>query len=959
MGATAVNISHGVWDRGIFSAAWRLFHQSHQRAVEERVADMDEGGGRMLRLMSWVVGNGCCDHDCHGSLHRAFCGEMDDKLFMKSVYKQFASLRGGFSLLADNVYDWVGSNIVYQDWGLSEVEQVELWNVLGVKPEWVADLVDLQLRAEGTNVCVAAKCRGDARVIRRVVKCQLRLWQFRAWSESRWLSIGGQARRLMACLIVGIGALVEYCLTVKGQPTYNLGNFEPTSDVKAFLCAAGVASPVSERPLVLFFRDDRVPSIIEQVRGDVEDALDSLKMISPSVWETLSATVGVPARRLRHRSILAGHVQASYLIWRLSDARALPWSLCTGGIKANLAELAAGPRPDHDEGCSAKIWDLMRLGAPSEMLEEGVQLLSKLGHSSKRVEEGHVQGSRLLQFHKRHEEMTLISRAHVGQCRTLFATPPLQKSLGAANAKLVRLEKRNPEKIGGKQVYFSNMVSALQRKKAAGIRVPNDAVPHCVGKHGEWWNRLTDEKREKWRAQAVERRAEAWRELNGEIEQAVKKRRLVQEEIAKAYAGPVTLTRCRLTPSELQQFDDMWGDPRYSNREVTNVLGALLEPLEPLGQEELAQLATYTEPSSSRSLASPPWAQQLCRHRDAFTDCVLKLTYEDGFTCYLKFLWALQNPLVCAFIDVEPAGEMYAEAGPWGEDDDEWNHQFEELPMMYSFSSCDEYAGEDIQIEVLSDAILSVGGRLVSDATWVGLGDYLDMFPRGSPGADRASRPRMPPKSHFSEDLLKQYPWLLDIWSTRGAGSARAGEGRPGEGGGSGGGDASSDSDGVDEADGDLDEIDMDKVLEELEEKRKAEGKAAAEAEAHFHWVVRGGAWTAEHVGVAFDSFRATFKTPLGREMLRKYGFAQSCTFSLAKFGDEFARALAGYWVAKMTYFFDDWSAHGRGNYVFNVAFVNAFPEDAAFTRAYGLATPAQRVRFDELRALSPGPPRD
>ena len=78
-GVAGVNISHGVWDRGIYTAQYRLFWQAHQKSIAQASASLLLGEARLLDLLSWCVGNGCCDHDCHGALRRAMTPDIDDK----------------------------------------------------------------------------------------------------------------------------------------------------------------------------------------------------------------------------------------------------------------------------------------------------------------------------------------------------------------------------------------------------------------------------------------------------------------------------------------------------------------------------------------------------------------------------------------------------------------------------------------------------------------------------------------------------------------------------------------------------------------------------------------------------------------------------------------------------------------------------------------------------------------
>ena len=78
----------------------------------------------------------------------------------------------------------------------------------------------------------------------------------------------------------------------------------------------------------------------------------------------------------------------------------------------------------------------------------------------------------------------------------------------------------------------------------------------------------------------------------------------------------------------------------------------------------------------------------------------------------------------------------------------------------------------------------------------------------------------------------------------------------------------------------------------------------------------------------------------------------------MSKFGEALARVCSEYWVAKMTYLFDVWTAHEQGNYVFTEEDLKGFVEPEAFGVAFVGAEVGLQSRFAELRALRPAAPR-
>jgi len=142
-------------------------------------------------------------------------------------------------------------------------------------------------------------------------------------------------------------------------------------------------------------------------------------------------------------------------------------------------------------------------------------------------------------------------------------------------------------------------------------------------------------------------------------------------------------------------------------------------------------------------------------------------------------------------------------------------------------------------------------------------------------------------------------------------------------------------------------------ILKELEAKR-GELKEAAPSKDNFTFGVRGGKWTAEMHGVAYDSYRCSAKTALGKEMLHRYGKQQSLTFAIAKFGEEVAMLACTYWCSKMEHWLQVWLANGKGTYVFTDEDLAGFQEPQAFTAALATVSEPGRRRLVELQQLKP-----
>ena len=150
-------------------------------------------------------------------------------------------------------------------------------------------------------------------------------------------------------------------------------------------------------------------------------------------------------------------------------------------------------------------------------------------------------------------------------------------------------------------------------------------------------------------------------------------------------------------------------------------------------------------------------------------------------------------------------------------------------------------------------------------------------------------------------------------------------------------------------------DVDPEEVIEALAAARlEWADSLPAKEEAHFNWIIRGGSWTARHVGVAFDSFRAQACTAVGREFLARRKLQQSATFSLASYGEAACGILARFWVSRMKFFFEQEREGTLGAGSSDEGGVARFEEPPEFEELASGARGALLTRIAQLRGLRP-----
>ena len=564
----------------------------------------------------------------------------------------------------------------------------------------------------------------------------------------------------------------------------------------------------------------------------------------------------------------------------------------------------------------------------------------------------------------------MVARAEVGQARALFSATKQETELDQIDARLAALQRKSPNKIGGKQVFAGGLIRVAhrmrqQRGQSSCIRA--DVTQYLVKFHRAKWESLSEATRAAWEDRAASRQVEEWDKLN-EGKGSLKRRKtdleLVMQE--SAYDGPWLLSRCKCTKEEVAQFDNMWHDSKYSHSQVEREYQQYLEPLEPLTEHEVALLAARPEPPRERSGSSPAWAAMVCRHKEHFKDSVLHLTYEgQGFECHLMLCWALMSPLVCAFADVAPVSGGVAtgsEADPlrgWGV------KRFRILGKKYSMSTDGEYAAP-VKARALAPCSLQGAGALASTAGWVDFEQFVEGLARPAAEARPQGPERLPPRSSLPQAVLEEHPWLLDTLppgrsTLAGPGSQGSCEALAADLEAPQGWVEEFEADATDppqrDAEGKEAPLDVEDVLARLAAKRGGgRGGSGAWPRALPH----GGPGREVHHG---EIQRRLQRVPSagqdqgGEPVAAPVRRADFGHLYMRKVGEALARVCALYWAEKMSHFHSLWCARAQGSYEYSPEDLASSPEPRAITEAFEAASPECRKRMSDLRAMVPRKP--
>ena len=231
----------------------------------------------------------------------------------------------------------------------------------------------------------------------------------------------------------------------------------------------------------------------------------------------------------------------------------------------------------------------------------------------------------------------------------------------------------------------------------------------------------------------------------------------------------------------------------------------------------------------------------------------------------------------------------------------------------------DEYS-EDCEVEVLGDAVWR-GNNIVSDGDWRRLEIVLRLLP--GPVTNNSSGSAVPkqPRGSLRSELLQEHPWLADVWAKEGHRSCE--EITPGieakDSGGKAGHnakdtEASSDDDFSDETA----LVEAEEVLDAIDANTCQMRNSAHGIEGPFAWRMMSAAASSCYPGEGgATSFRGDARTSHARQFASTYSLQSSASFVSNLCTEELAKALAEFWVAKMTHYYEIWVVSSQEHHAF------------------------------------------
>ena len=651
-GHLGISLQAHCMDRLQFSSLDKLLRQRNQAFYMEGLGPDLGDQATQLELTDWIVGVGCACHDVQNSLKWALGSTKipQDKWSLCELHIVVESLRNSFDLLVTRLPQFLLEHLGFSEDAYSWDAVASFWRVLGVGPDMVEMLADINPWWADGKLWVNGQLAADPDCVEKVSHTLLYLIKWRRFCDSRWCTVGPCCRTLLCGLCVGLEAWVAMVRAGATATDYHLkGSGRLSLSMKKYCIMAALVSYVPDAVLAETLADDRLVRQASHLKELTLEGIEWVGAIEAFTWERLSTILQgelLPSE-LCHNALHSCQVARAFMHERIFSSLAeYPWRLAVGNIQENLDLLAASEEPIADS-CAHKIRLLARAGFNRSRLEEGVALLREVPWSSVPVEQAHASAAVLHRFHPGYSEDMLSTRATLHQCRHLFQNPELAKE-GRAQKRLEALQRRNPEKSSGSHAFLGHLVRSAQDSMPGGAKLPRTVVPQLVAAHHELLKKLPANQAaafdEEAKAMAAARSKANAEDIQHLLDaRGFKRTRETEELLNRGLLS--TNIEARLGPEDFAALGALLKDDRFRSHSVAFLRKAALAPPRPPPPEVIEAFATcpiFAAPPTEK--IPPDWVATICRQREALDRVAFCDMAEDGSQAFY-FLFATQRPL--------------------------------------------------------------------------------------------------------------------------------------------------------------------------------------------------------------------------------------------------------------------------------------------------------------------------
>ena len=907
MGHENVCITVYCLDGHLFTSCMQKLKPRHQLYYEHLQAEGNPLAD-LLKAMDWVVGIKCVAHACSNAVKWGLgpfkIGDTND-----DAHLLIAGLRNSSFDLQNQADQFLMRHVRFRDGDTPLHLAAQFWLTLAVKNDYMDLFIKVDPFWDGENLHVNGSMAGDPDCFALLSTIVGYSFKWVNWSDTRWVKMAKSARLFMRSLAIGIEGAVAMSMADSRASNDKLASWpRNTPIVRKYLAVAATSAGPLEAVLFQLLKDDRMLRFLPHLKNIVSQEVASIRVIDMFTWNRLAQLVGGGAtgQEIRSISVDAALTGVGYLhreAFHMADIPPLCYT--QGDIEANVAELAGLVGPAQDP-LTQQMRDMLSLGCCQGQLVAALTLLRDASCSIGLVEQAHASGAVLHRDHKQYVERVLRCRIMVHQARALFTPVKTPKRILDQMRTLQRLDKARPENVCGRQYFLKELIDRL-----LGTRLlPDDehlgSAREAFRRHAELYDDLDAAQQDEYDVEAQARAAERREEIDQEretIRKSIAQLELDNSAHRRQHGLPAHVDSVKLSQQDLGKLTELFNLPS------TQALG--IDSL-PLDQAPRAPDASFQAEIERIQEVAPPcsapwWLKMLCWNRDNFEGVCLYPEERRRFVYFLLF--AKKSPYEATFLRLTRREVLQ----PLNPIDADWPTEFR---SEFDIGDIEVVLDDQVPFTDMDDIWVVRGIRFNADGAFSNYpAERFERFtlfmprPAAAPATGRARR--QAPRDYRMQ-ILEENPFLDPEDLGLGVGRATGRVARPRTGRGPHD-EAGSDDDaaGVDDGeDSDWDELDIGaEVIDvggEISEMRA--GIAALDDEdSYFFVMVRGGAWTLEHKGVAADACAGKARAGLPRTWCNDFKYPMMLSASFKRYDRDGAMELAREYCRRGHFFFRLW----------------------------------------------------
>ena len=888
-------------------------------------------GSDLSGLLTWHSGTNCALHDAHNSLrwaHQTVLGKKESVL--KAVYAATPSMKNvSFAGIAA-MGPWLLEVTEFREPGqCPKADDLHhLYTVLGLSPDLVDELQAWQCCfGEGTQtLCVArdvAMCSEDWL---QAVSCMLlSVFQFQVFSESRWLTVGSSCRAVLGAWMLGYFSFLQYMRKQKSCSEYQAHGVDLLGEAALrFIAVVALSSQVAEAVLLLIMKDCRLRRQYDALCAEIAGEVDFLEHVHPYAWAALSNRLKCTASSLRDEVVWASYVTWAYLHRRVPDVlESLPFSMCAQKPSEALASLRSLPECPA-EAIAGKIWQLLAAGCDEAELARGLEMLSRVGWSTRYTETQHFSCAMMRKYHPEAGRDMLIARSFM---HTVSEVLPIahragNRRLDKLRRKLLAAERQRPSAITGRHVFLRDVAAKLRAANAARTQsgLALCSLQKLMAIHSEEWSKLPPERKQLYDDRALWMCSEGQHQQNDSreaLQEALSLETERAEDEESVRDKSMVASAATLSEGAWHRWALFAGAGRLQDAPLRRRRAEWQQCPQPLGEEEAKALSQQSECQGPAGACKGDVYHRVAQQRVYFGRAAFAVPDAEGTLQWYRLALALKSLLLLSFLNVHESvdrevADLSVPKSEW------WNLVKSCFSYSWNFSPGD-FVSEDILRNLPADAVgvamescFKALGALTTHSELCCLDGILEALERRPPAEPSQPSARSATGAKIQQATSEHEPWMRKLLSQAGLDATEVGLSTASP--------RSASSSSKVPAQGDEDDGEL---VAALEENMGAVGADVFRPEHCFRVSILAGKWQEKRAGRHLYGSRYDLRpnTLVHRFVVEK-GFGRSASFDYNLYGADDVAVLGQLWMSLLLFHAEQWfddpaaySARGPGEF--------------------------------------------